>query len=155
MVRQLPHLVCTDLRVTNLARSVRFYRLLGLRPVARTRMDDGTRIVWMRDGVTGQLLELFHLTRDSPLYRPFRRSLATDHALIFGVPDLPGLRRRLQRAGAHVELEFTEDDVQIVFLRDADGTWIELMAWVKSASGRRRGLPLVALARGARPHPRG
>ena len=146
--RRGPHLVCTDLRVVGLARSVRFFEMLGLRPVERTRLADGTRIVWMRDPTTGQLLELFHLTPRSPLYRPFRRSTATDHALIFGVSDLPRLLPRLKRAGARVAMEFTEDAVRIVFLRDPNGAWIELLAWEDPKAARAGPPPLVGLAAG-------
>ncbi|MCI4350788.1 MAG: VOC family protein [Thermoplasmata archaeon] len=146
MRRATPHFIGSDVRVADLARSVRFYRLLGLEVAARHRMPDGTRIIWMRDPLTGQLLELFHLSRRSPLYRPFRPATGAEHALIFGVPDLPTLLPRLHRSGARVVADFVEGRVRYVFVRDPNGTWIELLAWIDRAGGVRRLLPRMDLA---------
>lgn len=136
--------------MADLARAVRFYRVLGLRPVGRTLMKDGTRIVWMSDPSTGQLLELFHLSPRSPLFRPLRRRTGTENALIFGVEDAPDLVRRLRRLGARVEAEFEEDLLRFTFVRDPDGTWIELLAWTDASRSTHRDLPLMHLVSAAR-----
>jgi len=148
-----PRFVCTDLRVADLSRSVRFYALLGLGRLARYRMQDGTRIAWMRDRSTGQVLELFQLSTRSPLYEPFRRSIERSHALIFTQPDLNGLLARLRRVGARVVLEFTEGKTRIVFLRDPDGAWVEIIGWVDPAANSGRPLPLRSLVRMQRAGP--
>jgi catechol 2,3-dioxygenase-like lactoylglutathione lyase family enzyme len=149
-----PHFICSDVRVADLSRTVRFYQLLGLEVATRGRMKDGTRIVWMRDPMTGQLLELFHLSLRSPLFRPFRRPTRTENALIFGVPNLHLLLPRLRRSGAKVTADFREGDVRYVFVRDSNGTFIELLGWVEGTRGARALPPMVDLAssqrRGAR-----
>lgn len=116
-------------------------------------MDDGTRIAWMRDDETGQVVELFQLTPASPLYRPFRPSRETHRALIFTHPDLDPLLRRLQRAGARVELEFSEGALRLAFLRDPDGSWIELVGWVDPGAHSSMPLPLPSLVRAQRAAP--
>jgi hypothetical protein len=109
-------------------------------------MKDGTRIAWMRDANTGQLLELFQLSPRSRLYRPFRPTHGTNHALIFGIPDFAGLLPRLLRSGAVFTQDFQQGQVRFLFLRDPDGTRLELLSW--SATARRgRGLaPVLDLA---------
>jgi catechol 2,3-dioxygenase-like lactoylglutathione lyase family enzyme len=154
VARDAPHLVCSDVRVRNLARSVRFYRSLGLSVAARTQMDDATKIVWMVDRATGQLLELFELSRRSPLYRPFRRYSGTEHALLFGVRDAGRTSERLRRQGARLIQSFREGDVDLVFLRDPDGTWIELLGWTGESRPRHAGFPLATLHRSGRRSPR-
>jgi catechol 2,3-dioxygenase-like lactoylglutathione lyase family enzyme len=146
MARPAAHFVCSDLRVRDLARAVRFYRTLGLVPTGRSRMEDGTRIVWMRDAFTGQLLELFSLGRRSPLYEPFRRSQDASRALIFGVADARATARRLRRQGGRRIREFQQGGVQFSFLRDPSGHTIELLSWIDTARQARSTPPLVALA---------
>ena len=124
---------------------MRFYRALGLEPFTRTQMKDGTRIVWMRDPLSGQILELFQLSPKSPLFRPFRRHVGTDRALIFSTSDVGAVLPRLRRMGAKVEVEFEEGDVQFSFLRDPDGTWVELLGWTDATRTAHRQPPLMSL----------
>ena len=142
-------LVCTDVRTDDLARSVRFYRALGLRPISRFRMADGTQIVWMRAATTRQILELYRLAPGGPLYRPFRRSVAIDSSLIFGVEHMADIVRRLRALGARPVAAFDQGEVRFVFLRDPNGKQLELLSWI---APRGRPPPLTDL--GASPRAR-
>jgi catechol 2,3-dioxygenase-like lactoylglutathione lyase family enzyme len=141
-----PSFICPDVRVRNLARAVRFYRGLGLRPVAKGRMDDGTSLVWLRDPKTRQLLELFQLSSRSPLYTPLGRRNRVENALIFSLPDVQRLLPRLRRFGARVLTEFEDGEVHLTFVRDPDGTLLEFLSWTDEARKSHRGSPLVRLA---------
>lgn len=115
-------------------------------------MPDGTRIAWMRDPATAQLLELFELSNRSPLYAPFPRAPRTDRALIFGVREPDPLVARLTRAGARVVARFDQGNTRFVFLRESNGIRIELLSWRTSESSRVLPplVPLVRPRRGAR-----
>jgi catechol 2,3-dioxygenase-like lactoylglutathione lyase family enzyme len=139
--------VCSDLRVRDLARSVRFYARLGLRPVESGRMGDGTSITWMRESATGQMLELFELSRRSPLYTPYRTPIASHSARIFGVRDVARVVRGLRALGGRVTSDFEDGSVRLTFLTDPDGFRVELLSWVEPARRRNEPPPLVALAR--------
>lgn len=138
-------LACTDVRVNDLVRSVRFYRRLGLAVVARHRMADGTRIVWMRDPATRQVLELYRLDANAPLYEPFRPSGDPQSSLIFGVVDTDAIVPDLLRLGARPVAEFEQAGVRFVFLRDPNGKRLELLSWTHP---RGRAPPLTHLGSG-------
>ena len=119
-------------------------------------MEDGTDVVWMTDPTTRQILELFRLSRRSPIYAPIRRRARHDQALIFGVRDVRRLVRVLTMLGGRVSQKFEQGGVRFDFLRDPDGTRIELLSWAEGTPHARRLPPLVDLARPApaRPGPR-
>jgi catechol 2,3-dioxygenase-like lactoylglutathione lyase family enzyme len=135
-------------RVRDLARAVRFYRALGLRTVARGRMKDGTKLAWMRDPGTGQLVELFCLSPRSPLYVPFPRRGRAEGSLIFSVDRMAPLRSRLVRSGAKPVREFEDGGVRLSFLRDPDGTLLEFLSWAQPSPRAARATPLLRLTRG-------
>jgi len=145
MTRLYPNFVCSDVRVRNLARAVQFYRSLGLKIVAKSTMEDGTTLVWLHDRRTRQLLELFHLSRRSPLYVPFRISDKPRNALIFTIPDVKEMLPKLRRVGGRVLTDFTDGTVRLTFVRDPDGTLLEFVSWAKKAKIR-RGSPMLSLA---------
>jgi catechol 2,3-dioxygenase-like lactoylglutathione lyase family enzyme len=137
-----PTFVCADIRVRNLSRAIRFYRTLGLRIEAKGRMRDGTTLAWLRDRGSGQLLELFQLSRRSPLYAPFRSRGRVENALIFSGRNRRTLLPRLRRLGAHVVREFEDGEVHLLFVRDPDGTLLEFLSWTDEALAAHRGPPL-------------
>ena len=141
-----PSFICSDVRVRSLVRATRFYRALGLRPVDKARMDDGTEVIWLADRRTGQLLELFHLSRRSPLYRPFHTRSRVENSLIFSLPDVGPLIVRLLRLGARRLLEFEDGDVRLTFVRDPDGALIEFVSWTAAARKVRQGSPMSRIA---------
>jgi catechol 2,3-dioxygenase-like lactoylglutathione lyase family enzyme len=138
-----PQYLGSDVRVRELPRSVRFYAALGLRPVARHTMRDGTRIVWLRDPSTGQLLELFELARRSPIYTPFPRRTRSGNAVIFGVRDTRRLLPSLRRFGGRPFAEFEDGEFRLNFLWDPDGTKVELVSWTDAARPKHRSAPSV------------
>ncbi len=145
MPRPVARLVCTDVRVRDLSRAIRFYRVLGLRLAARARMDDGTQLVWMEDRASGQLLELFHLSPRSPLYTPYRPQTETSSARVFALRDAGPILRRLRRLGGPVHEEFEDGSVRLTFLRDPDGAVVELVSWTPASRARHRGSPMQGL----------
>jgi catechol 2,3-dioxygenase-like lactoylglutathione lyase family enzyme len=139
-------LICPDIRVRDLERSVRFYRELGLRPAARTRMSDGTEVVWLRDPRTHQLLEVFQLSRSSPLFVPFGKRSRVENAILFSLNDLRSVWSRLRRLGAKRVTEFEDRGVRLTFIRDPDGTLIELLSRTGPRGAHRGTAPLETLA---------
>lgn len=140
-----PSLICSDIRVGDLARALRFYRALGLRLVAKGEMEDGTSLAWLQDPGTRQLLELFHLSRRSPLYRPLRQRPAPENALIFSLRDVGGLLPRLRRHGAKLLSDFQDGEVRLTFVRDPDGTLLEFVSWTTVARKAHRRAPLLGI----------
>jgi catechol 2,3-dioxygenase-like lactoylglutathione lyase family enzyme len=141
-----PSFICPDVRVRNLNRATRFYRALGLRSVAEARMGDGTEIAWLRHQRTGQLLELFQLSRRSPMYRPFRSRAKIENSLIFSLPDGRSLLPRLFKMGASRVREIEDGDVLLTFVRDPDGTLIEFVSWTAASRKDHRRPPMLGLA---------
>ncbi|HTT16557.1 MAG TPA: VOC family protein [Thermoplasmata archaeon] len=145
--RDAPTLVCSEIRVRNLARAERFYRALGLRPVARWTMENGERLLWLRDRRSRQLLELYQVPRRSRLFEPMRSTRRFDTRLVFSVLRAGPLLRRLERHGGRVRVDFTEGDVRLTFLADPEGTLIELVSRPDGVRSPRT-VPLAALVAG-------
>ncbi len=154
MPREPPHLVFSDVRVRDLESSIRFYRALGLRPIVKGGMTDGTRIVWMRDQRTGQVLELFHLGRRSRLYEPFRPRRGSEGAISFSVDRLRPLVRRLEELGAKRVRSFCDGDAELTFLRDPNGALLELISWTAEGRSKHSEPPLLHLRGASRPRGR-
>jgi len=144
------------MRVGDLDRSARFYRALGLRPVARWTMEDGERLLWLRDETTRQLLELFWVPRGSRFYEPLRASRRFSTPLLFSARNVGPIVSRLRRLGSRVRADFEEGENRIVFVTDPDGTPIELVGWTDPSRARYARAPLVGLVlsrgRGRRQH---
>ncbi len=113
----------TGVRVRDLERSVRFYTEgLGLRRGPRGRMAAGGLWQELTDPESGAVLELNYYPGDPP----YREGDELDH-LGFRVDELPAVVTRLEALGARVRIPaFVDGDVQLVFLTDPDGIWIEL-----------------------------
>jgi len=110
-------------------------------------MENGERLAWMRDPTSGALVELYWVPRRSRLYAPFPPRLRFHTPLLFGVRDLPAVLRRLRKFGARPEVDFTERGVRVVFLRDPDGTLVELVSWADRSKARATDPPLLGLLR--------
>ncbi|HTS33368.1 MAG TPA: VOC family protein [Thermoplasmata archaeon] len=145
MRSQSAYFVCTDIRVRDLSRAVRFYRALGLRPIGTARMRDGTSLVWMQDPTSRQLLELFRLSPRSRLYTRYRPQSEASSSRIFSVADVGPILRRLRRMGHREHLAFEDGNVRLTFLRDPDGAVIELVSWTEKARPSRRAAPMFEL----------
>lgn len=129
MAPRTPVLLYSELRVRRLDRSLRFYRALGLREIARGTTPDGISVVWLRDGRSGHVLQLFHLARGARLYRPYRSRNGLDFQLMFGVVDDRPLLARLRRAGGRSEGSLEDGGIRLTTVRDPDGHYLEILAW--------------------------
>lgn len=86
------------IRVTDLERSIEFYRaLLDLDEIARGQ-DDDSAYVLLKDRRSGQRLELNWYSEKSPFYAPFVAGEGLDH-LEVRVRDVPATLERLRERG--------------------------------------------------------
>ena len=145
------HLLWSELRVRDLARSVRFYRALGLVPKARGKMDDGTRFVWLWDRRTRQLVELWHFDRGSRWYTPFDRVRGFDHGLVFSVADAAPLIRRLRKLGGRYFKRLDSGGVLLTLVKDPDGHILEILSRPGGSAHRRSAPPFLRLATSSKP----
>ena len=116
------------LRVTNLARAIRFVtKGLGLEEVRRGKMSHGGVWVLFMDRVSRQYLELNWYPRRSRYATPFVPGEGLDH-LGFRVDDLKSAGRRLVAAGARKVDEIRHrGEVVLEFYEGPDGVWVELI----------------------------
>jgi lactoylglutathione lyase len=137
------------IRVTDLDRSVKFYRqALGLRELRRGSTDGLGTWVLLEDRLSRQKLELNHYVPTSPFATPFTPGEGLDH-LGFRVPNPRRTAARLIRFGAQpAPGEASLPDGSLLYLLDPDGHWIELIQ--TSASDARRILPTAPASAGRR-----
>jgi len=116
------------IRVTHLARSVRFYtKGLGLVERSRGRMNHGGIWVLLEDPRSHQRLELNWYPRKNRYYAPFVPGEGLDH-LGVRVNDLAAAGKRLERAGARKVDEIRyRGEPQLAFYEGPDKSWIELI----------------------------
>jgi catechol 2,3-dioxygenase-like lactoylglutathione lyase family enzyme len=124
------------IRVRDLERSLRlFTRTLGLTELRRGTMEHGGTWVLLEDPRSRQRLELNWYPPGSKYDAVYVVGEGLDH-LGFRTPDLDGDQRRLTDAGARVIDRLEEDgQVEVVFLMDPDGLWIELIRSPAAAPG--------------------
>ncbi len=122
------HLDYAGLRVTRLARSVRFFEsALGLREIRRGTMAHGGVWVLLEDPTSHQRLELNWYPPGSPYAVEFRAGEGLDH-LGVRVHSLPAAGRRLRAAGAHrVHQIRYRGRVELEYWEGPDGVWVELI----------------------------
>jgi lactoylglutathione lyase len=125
------------IRVTDLERSLRFYRDgLGLREKGRGTMSHGGTFVGLEDPVSHFQLELNLYPPGSPFATPYSVGEGLDH---FGleVDDAPALIERLRAMGARVALEPWREQGRywIGFVEDPDGIWIEIQSPIAVSAG--------------------
>jgi catechol 2,3-dioxygenase-like lactoylglutathione lyase family enzyme len=127
-VRPAMYLDYSGLRVTNLAKSVRFVTNgLGLVEIRRGRMGHGGVWVLFRDTTSHQQLELNWYPKGNPYATPFSPGEGLDH-LGFRVNDIPAAARRVKAAGGRLLAEEREKGkVVCAFYEGPDGIWIELI----------------------------
>ena len=128
------------IRVTDLDRSVRFYRVaLGLRELRRGSTDGLGTWVLLEDPRSRQKLELNYYVPASPFATPFVAGEGLDH-LGFRVPDPRRTAAKMRKLGARPgPKEASSPDGSLLYLLDPDGLWIELIQ--TSAADARRILP--------------
>jgi len=116
------------IRVTNLARSVRFFtRGLGLLEVRRGTMPHGGIWVLLADPVSHQQLELNWYPRGSRYATPFVPGEGLDH-LGVRVPNLRAAGRKLRAVGARkVDEVRWRGQVGVEYYEGPDQVWVELI----------------------------
>lgn len=116
------------IRVRELERSLQFYTgALGLKERRRGTMLHGGVWVLLEDPTSHQQLELNWYPEGSKFAAPYSAGEGLDH-LGFRLPDVKTGIAALQRAGATLVDSFEEDgEVEVAYLTDPDGLWIELI----------------------------
>ena len=126
------YLAYTGLRVTDLERSLKFYTgFFGLGEVARgdNSSGGGGVSVLLRDGFTGQKIELNYYPPGSKYSVPYVPGEGLDH-VAFRVADLDAKLKQLAAAGFRPVRK--GDPVEpmagfrVAYLADPDGNWVEL-----------------------------
>ena len=138
----------TGLRVRNLDRSIRFYKVLGFRQTMRMRTVVG-EFAQLEDPDSGFTIELNYFPRGSRVYEPLRKGTELDH-FGFEVGDVDACVAKLCRAGGNVKsrphdceiiihergaVHDSWEDGRAAYVADPDGIWIELLG--RSRSERR------------------
>ncbi len=140
------------IRVTQIARSVRFYtKTLGLREIRRGDARAEGLGVWvlLEDPKTKQRLELNWYPKGSRFATAFRLGEGLHHlGFLMGRVPRAALEReyaRLLRRGAGTTgISPEKTDGWIAYVTDPDGHWIEIFRWPTAAEQR-------AIDRAARP----
>jgi catechol 2,3-dioxygenase-like lactoylglutathione lyase family enzyme len=116
------------LRVTNLAKSVRFFtKGLGLREVRRGTMFHGGIWVLLEDPISHQHIELNWYPKGSKYATPFVAGEGLDH-LGLRVNNVGTVGRQLRKAGAQLLHEFRDGKVvEVAYYEGPDGLWVELI----------------------------
>jgi lactoylglutathione lyase len=131
------HLVYCGLRVREIERSVRFYTEgLGLREIARGKMNHGGVFIELEDMTSHQRIELNWYPSNSKFNVPYREGEELDH-LGFDVENVQECIKRLVALGGSVAIEpwvekGTDADYLIGYMKDPDGIWIEVMSQISS-----------------------
>ena len=130
-----PTLTYVGIRVRDFERSLRFYTgPLGLVEKGRGTMASGGTFVALADPVSRFELELNWYPPGSPYAVPYAPGEALDH-LGFEVDDARAAVRELVAAGAELAVEpwLERGRFWIGFVKDPDGTWIEIQSAVREA----------------------
>ena len=122
------HLDYAGLRVTNLARSVRFVEKgLGLHELRRGKVPGAGTWVLFEDPVSHQRLELNWYPRGTKFATPYAPGDALDH-LGIRVTSMAAAGRRLRGAGARrVHQVRWKGQVVVEYWEGPDGLWVELI----------------------------
>jgi catechol 2,3-dioxygenase-like lactoylglutathione lyase family enzyme len=135
----------TGIRVTNLARSLRFYTTgLRLREVTRGDLRKWGAGIWvlLEDPRSHQRLELNWYPPRSKFAAPYTAGEGLDHiGFLLGRVSATRLKteyHRLLRLGARrTEVDLKMSDGWVADVQDPDGNWIELFRWPTAAEKRK------------------
>jgi catechol 2,3-dioxygenase-like lactoylglutathione lyase family enzyme len=120
--------IYTGIHVTNLERSISFYRKsLGMKLLFKTSIKEtGGRVAWLTTRGSKQILELNWYPKG---YRHGGRS-GLDH-LAFEVKDASIAYRRLTARRKGAIAPFREGKWILAYVKDPDGNWIEVGSRVR------------------------
>jgi len=116
----------SGIRVRDLARSLRFYKSLGMRVVNRGTMPHGGKFVQLRGKGSKQVLELNWYPQGSKFYSDYIAGDELDH-LAFVVKDVKKAYEELLKKGASVAISPAKSKGTEVYVKDPDGIWLELL----------------------------
>lgn len=122
------HIDYVGIRVTELERSHKFYtEALGVVEVRRGTTSEGGIWVLLEDPTSHQRLELNWYPKGSQYATPYSVGEGLDHIGV-RVHDMAAAERNLLAAGATLAERYEEGGkLQVSYLRDPDGNWIELL----------------------------
>lgn len=125
-------LLYTGIRVRDLDRSIRFYRMvMGMKVSRRGTMRHGGIWVELMSPGSPQRLELNWYPPGSRYHTAYRKGEELDH-LAFRVTDVDRTFRDVTAKGARPEVPpFEESRYAFAFVSDPDGIWIELLGRAK------------------------
>jgi len=122
--------VYAGIRVTNLKKSLNFYRnVIGMRVSRRGTLPHGGKYVALRSRGSTQELELNWYPSRSRFYTKYKRGDELDH-LAFGVGNVKAALNKLIAKGVEVAVSLSQaKGVTEVYIKDPDGIWVELLNW--------------------------
>jgi len=139
----------TGLRVRNLGRSIRFYRLLGFRQTMRMKTGIG-EFAQLEHRESAFTIELNYFPKGSRVYEPIKGGTQLDH-FGFEVDDVDSWFEKLCRAGGSVRRRPFDTELIVhgetkgwvkgraAYVADPDGIWIELLGPPSSGERKPRG----------------
>lgn len=116
----------SGIRVRDLARSLKFYKALGMKVVNRGTMPHGGKFVQLRGPGSKQMLELNWYPKGSKFYVDYVAGDELDH-LAFVVKDVKKGYAEILKKGASVAVSPANSKGTEVYVRDPDGIWLELL----------------------------
>ena len=123
------------LNVSNIEKSLEFYRAVGFR-VAKTYKDDGGKVAWADLALQGAEFGLGHIpSNDDPAFRQWVATpLGAGVIVYFTVPSVDRYYKLAQDAKATIEMPITDRPYGRMFtLNDPDGYTISFIADAKPA----------------------
>lgn len=117
------------LNVTNIEKSLEFYRSIGFR-VAKTYKDDGGKVAWADLALQGAEFGLGHIpSNDDPSFRAWVGTpLGAGVIVYFTVPNVDRYHKLAQAARATIEMPLTDRPYGRMFtLNDPDGYTISFI----------------------------
>lgn len=125
--------IYTGIHVTNLEKSIAFYRkALGMKLLFTARIKEtGGRVAWLTSKGSKQILELNWYPRE---YRYGGRS-GLDH-LAFEVKDAVAEYKKLRKKYRAAIAPFEEGKWMLAYVKDPNGNWIELGSRLRKRRGR-------------------
>ncbi|HXY12067.1 MAG TPA: VOC family protein [Thermoplasmata archaeon] len=136
MPRNPVRFLYSGIRVRDVDRSLRFYRSLGFRVVARGHMAHGGEWVHLVFPGSRHRIELNFYPRKNRFYEPFRKGTEFDHFGFYS-PNVEAWRRRAVRAGGTVAEDFIDGKNRLVYVNDPDGVCLEVFGPVTPLRRRR------------------
>jgi lactoylglutathione lyase len=116
----------SGIRVRNLERSLKFYRVLGFKVFRRGVMDHGGVWVHLKFPGSHHRLELNFYPAHTPYHERYRTGSEFDHFGI-AVPDLTRWVALARRAGGKTRYELPDGRMRLVYVSDPDGIWWEFI----------------------------